>query len=210
MRFEVVLMYKKGDHDRPENSRPIAVTNSIYRVIMHLYRPRLQRIVDHVASCEQYEARPVRTATEQNANLVKSLHEHKMDGRDPFVVFLDDAKAFPFTIHEVMFSIVTHGALPPTYVAAFRTIDAHSHTYTDIHGELIYFKPTRRVKERCPCSPLMFAIAYELWIKRFITTLGAGLNPKVVPAKLFHCSRLYGRNKKSSKFVYPPTKPTRT
>ena len=40
--------------------------------------------------------------------------------------------------------------------------------------------------------------------------LGARLNPKGVPAKLFHCSRLYGRNKKSSKFVYPPTKPTRT
>ena len=43
-----------------------------------------------------------------------------------------------------------------------------------------------------------------------ISSLGAPLNPKLVPAKLFHCSRLYGRNKKSSKFVYPPTKPTRT
>ena len=41
-------------------------------------------------------------------------------------------------------------------------------------------------------------------------SLGARLNPKVVPAKLFQCSRLYGRNKKSSKFLYPPTKPTRT
>ena len=41
-------------------------------------------------------------------------------------------------------------------------------------------------------------------------TLGARLNPKVVPAKLFQCSRLYGRKKKSSKFVYPPTKPART
>ena len=40
--------------------------------------------------------------------------------------------------------------------------------------------------------------------------LGARLNPKVVLGKLFQCSRLYGRNKKSSKFVYPPTKPTRT
>ena len=41
-------------------------------------------------------------------------------------------------------------------------------------------------------------------------TLGARLKPKVVPAKLFQCSRLSGRNKKSSKFIYPPTKPTRT
>ena len=41
-------------------------------------------------------------------------------------------------------------------------------------------------------------------------TLGARLKPNVVPAKLFQCSRLSGRNKKSSKFIYPTTKPTRT
>ena len=42
------------------------------------------------------------------------------------------------------------------------------------------------------------------------SALGALLKPNVVPAKLFQCSRLSGRNKKSSKFIYPPTKPTRT
>ena len=40
--------------------------------------------------------------------------------------------------------------------------------------------------------------------------LGARLKPNVVLAKLFQCSRLSGRNKKSSKFICPPTKPTRT
>ena len=34
LRSEVVLMYNKGDPGRPENYRPIAITNSIYRVIM--------------------------------------------------------------------------------------------------------------------------------------------------------------------------------
>ena len=43
-----------------------------------------------------------------------------------------------------------------------------------------------------------------------VCSLGARLKPNVVPAKLFQCSRLFGRNKKSSKFIYPPTKPTRT
>ena len=41
-------------------------------------------------------------------------------------------------------------------------------------------------------------------------TLGARLKPNVVPAKLFQCSRLSSRNRKSSKFICPPTKPTRT
>ena len=36
-----------------------------------------------------------------------------------------------------------------------------------------------------------------------VDTLGARLKPNVVPAKLFQCSRLSGRNKKSSKFICP-------
>ena len=91
LRSEVVLMYKKGDPDRPEKYRPIAVANSIYCVIIKLYTPRLQRLVDWVASPEQYGSRPLHTATEQAANLVNSLHEHQMEGREPFVVLWDVA-----------------------------------------------------------------------------------------------------------------------
>ena len=104
LRSEVVLMYKKGDPDRPENYRPIAVTNNMYLVIMKLYRPRLQRLVDRVASAEQYGSRPLHTTTEQAANSGNSLHEHEMEGREPFVVLLDVTKAVPSTIHEVIFS----------------------------------------------------------------------------------------------------------
>ena len=63
LRSEVVLMYKKRDLDRPENHRPIAVTNNIYRVITKLYRSRLQRLVDQDANLEQYGSRCLHTAT---------------------------------------------------------------------------------------------------------------------------------------------------
>ena len=161
-------MYKKGDPERPKNCPPIAVTNIIYRVIMKLYGPGLQRLVDRVASPQQYGSRPLHTATEQAANLVNSLHEHQMEGREPFVVLLDVAKAFLFTTHEVIFSISNHAGLAPNYVAAFRTIHAHTDIYTDIQGEHIYFKPLRGVKEGCPRSLLLLAIVPELLIKRLI------------------------------------------
>ena len=168
LQLEVVLMYKKRDPDCPKNYGPIGVTNSIYPVIKKHYRPRLQRLVDRVASLEPYGSRPLHTANEQAANVVNSLHEHKMEGREPFVVLLDVAKAFPSTINGVIFFILNHAGLPPNYVIAFRTIYAHTDTYTDIQGERIYFKPTRGVKEACPCSPLLFAIVHELLIKRLI------------------------------------------
>ena len=57
---------------------------------------------------------------------------------------------------------------------------------------------------RTICDPL--DIAREAGRQR----LGALLKPNVVPATLFQCSRLSSRNKKSSKFISPPTKPTST
>ena len=43
----------------PRNYRTIAVTDSIYGVIIKLYRRRLQRLVDRVGSPEQYVSRPL-------------------------------------------------------------------------------------------------------------------------------------------------------
>ena len=88
---------------------------------------------------------------------------------EPFVVLLDVAKAFPCTIHDVIFSILTHAGFPPNYVATLRTVYTHADTYTDIQGERIYFKPTCGVKEGYRCSPPLFSIVYELLIKRLVS-----------------------------------------
>ena len=144
---EVVSMYKKGDFGRLEDYQPSAVTNSIHRVVMKLYRPHLQRLVDQVASPKQYGSRPLHTATEQAATLVNSLYEHEKEGQAPFVVLLHVAKGFPSTIDEVIFSILNHVGLPPKYVATFCKIYAHTNTKADIQGVHVYFKPMRGDKK---------------------------------------------------------------
>ena len=123
---------------------------------MKLYRLRLRRLVDRVASPEQCGPKPLHSTTEQAANLINSLHEHELAGQEPFVVSLDVTNAFPSRIHEVVFSILSRAGVPPNYVAGFRKVYAHTDTYTDIQREHIYFKPTQGIKEGCPCSPLLF------------------------------------------------------
>ena len=68
----------------------------------------------------------------------------------------------------VIFSILNHTQVPPNYVAAFRKVYAHTDTYTDMQGERISFKPLRGIKEGCACSPLLFAMVYDLLIKCLI------------------------------------------
>ena len=59
------------------------------------------------------------------------------------------------------------------------------------------------------CSSAYSPAAWSVTLHTKAITRGARLKPNAVPAKLFQCSILFGRNKKSSKFICPPTKPTR-
>ena len=119
---------------------------------------RLPELVDRVASQEQYGSRPQHTASEQAANLVNALHAVEKDGHEPYVVLLDVAKAFPSTLHAAIFELVHHARYPANYVAAIKNVYQHTDTYCDVKGPRIHYKPTRGVKEGCPCSPLLFSV----------------------------------------------------
>ena len=84
------------------------------------------------------------------------------------MVLLDVAKAFPSTLHAAIVEILTHARYPDNYVGAILQVYRHTDTYCDIKGQHIHYKPTRGVKEGCPCSPLLFSIVYELLLKQLI------------------------------------------
>ena len=94
LQSKAVVVYKKGDLNRTESYHPIAMTNSICLVLIGQYGPRLQRLVGHITSLQQYGSEPMHTATEQAPSLVNSPHAHEMAGRGPFVILLDVGKAF--------------------------------------------------------------------------------------------------------------------
>ena len=83
-------------------------------------------------------------------------------------MLLDVAKAFPSTLHTAIFEILTHSCYSYNYVAAIKQVYRHTDTCCDIKGQHIHYKPTRGVKEGCPCSPLLFSIVYELLLKQLI------------------------------------------
>ena len=135
---------------------------------MKLYRVCLQKLVDRVASKEQYGSRPQHTASEQVANLVNALHAVEKDGHEPYVVLLDVAKASPSTLHAAIFELLHRARYPANYVAAIKKVYQHTDTYCDVKGQHIHYKPTRAAKEGCPCSPLLFSVVYELLPKQLI------------------------------------------
>ena len=109
---------------------------------MTLCRVRLQRLVDHIASPEQYGSVPQHTASEQAANVVNALHKVERGGHEPYVVLLDVAKAFPSTMHAAIFKLLTHARYPENYVVAIKKVYLHPNTYCDIKGPDIHHKPS--------------------------------------------------------------------
>ena len=113
------------------------------------------------------------TATEQAASLVNSRHQHKMEGRELFAVLLDVIKAFPSTIHELIFSMFTHASLPPNHVAAFRKVNAHANTYMHIQGNGYISSPREASNKDAPaphfCSLLYMSCSSSL-IARYPNT----------------------------------------
>ena len=103
-----------------------------------------------------------------SSQLVNALHVVEKDGHEPYVVLLDVAKVFPSTLHVAIFELVQHARYPANYVTAIKKGYQHTGTYCDVKGQHIHYKPTRGVKEGCPCSPLLFSIIYEVLLKQWV------------------------------------------
>ena len=91
---------------------------------------RLQHFVERVVGSERYGSKPKHTEPEQAANVFSCLHEHEMEGCDILCAMLDVAQAFLFTIHEVVFSILTHVCFTRE---VFRSYPQGLCTYIQIH-----------------------------------------------------------------------------
>ena len=107
-------------------------------------------------------------ASQQAANLANALHAVEKDGHEPSVILLDVAKVFPSPLDGAIFELVQHAGYPANYVAAMKKVYQHNDTYYDVKGQHIHYKPTRGVKEGCPCSPLLLSMTYELPLKQLI------------------------------------------
>ena len=165
LRSETVLFYKKGDPARPENYRPIAITNTIYRVIMKLLRKVISRATDGTLAKNQYGGRATFTATEQAMNLQHAAERQHGEGGRPIVVLLDVAKAFPSIPHEAIHKVLQKLACPQPIAAMIRKIYNNTETTCNVAGEDIKYAPKRGVKEGCPCSPLFFLLVYNMLIE---------------------------------------------
>jgi len=96
----VASIYKKGDPKNPENYRPIAILNSVYKIYAGVIQARLANALDGDLQNTQYGFRKARSTSIPLA-IIRRVLENAEAGQHPcHMVFLDWEKAFDRIKHD--------------------------------------------------------------------------------------------------------------
>ena len=113
----ISLLYKKGDAGDAGNYRPIAVSTRMYQVLCKLMLLRLKTLLTSVLSpCQGGGSKGYTTIT-QAMTLWSSVLQ--CDG-EPYVVFLDIAKAYLSTPHALLWETMYTLGVPASMVSLLR------------------------------------------------------------------------------------------
>jgi hypothetical protein len=165
----LTLLAKKPSHEvdgvkwyLPKDTRPISVINTDNRIIANLYRQVLSRFADKMCRSEQQ-------GFLSNRWLLQNVVDVDMEARKLYVkdgkggMFLVDlSAAFPSLGHEYLFKVLARQGVPDDFLNALRMFYVENQHFTSLDGESSKsFKVHSGVRQGCPMSPVLFALALD-------------------------------------------------
>ena len=157
----MVLLYKKGDHRRPENYRPIALANTVAKTYTMVVTTLLSDAAEEHAmlSPGQEGFRPLRHTTRQIRMVTSALEDACLSSRDIGVTYVDFSSAFNTVPHDGLLAVMRDMGFPADAVSAVGAVYRGAVTrFATPHGETADI-PIRRGTIQGDClSPLLWNI----------------------------------------------------
>ena len=156
---QIVFLYKKGNHENPENYRPISLLNTTYKIFAHILKASIDA---HIGST-QFGFRKGRSTAEA-LFCVRRLTEVVEQGHERlFLIFLDWEKAFDKIDHEKMFLSLARLNIPEDMLGAIKAlyrmpmfqVNHNSHTSSR-------FMQRTGTRQGCPLSPFLFILTMHV------------------------------------------------
>ena len=160
---DIVMLHKKGDRNQISNFRPISILNCDYRILTRLLVARLNPVAKHLVHQDQTGFVKGRLISD-NGMLLTSLLEYAEWDTDftGGLLFLDFEKAFDSVEWSWLFSTLEAFGLPPYFIHIVKMLYSSPLASVIINGHRSHsFEVGRGVRQGCPLSPLLFALAIE-------------------------------------------------
>ena len=121
----IASLYKKGDHENPENYRPISLLNTTYKIFAFVLKIRLAPELEKHLHQTQFGFRKGRSTVDPLFCL-RRITDVVEQGSDQLVlIFLDWEKAFDKINHQKMFQSHRRLNIPEDLLAAISSLKRH-------------------------------------------------------------------------------------
>ncbi|GFS87970.1 transposon TX1 uncharacterized 149 kDa protein, partial [Nephila pilipes] len=157
-----ILIHKKGDQGMIENWRPIALSNTIYKLFMKCLTRKMQDwcSMNQVLSSAQKGFTPHDGVIEHNFLLAQHIENATRQKNESLIAFLDISNAFGSIPHAVIFQAMEREGVDPEFTTMIQNIYLGSTTCVlTEEGPTDPIPLLRGVKQGCPLSGLLFNLA---------------------------------------------------
>ena len=138
----IASLFKKGDHENPENYRPISLLNISYKILAYIMHERISSKIDKLLGDNQSGFRRKRSTIDP-IYCVRRLQDLAESGKDRMVmIFLDWEKAFDKIDHDKMFHALERLNIPKDI------IDMIKGMYTDTYFRVQQFDQASEWKNK--------------------------------------------------------------
>lgn len=159
---DIILIPNRVTQSTPADFRPIALCNTIYKIMTKTINNRLSKVLPKLISHQQCVVIQGSTTFENALLGLELLHHISKSSSNLIALKLDLSKAIDRVEWNLVLYLLRRMSFPPHLIHIINHCIATSHIAIKFNNtKTPYFKPTRGLWQGDPLSPLLFILCTE-------------------------------------------------
>jgi ribonuclease HI len=155
----------KEDSDRVDKLRPITIGTSGARIAADTIRQACTESFEEILDPDQYGFLKGRVIDDVITHFNEEFHEARERGDSYFLYLQDTMKAFDSLFHDYLLKLLEAVGCPEWFVNTVKNLFKDLKVKTTVPGAVnVFIIIARGVKQGCPLAPLLFILAFDVYL----------------------------------------------